>query len=124
MRLGISTYTYTWSCGVPGFLPQSPMTPEDLIKKAFDHGMQRVQIADNYPLEKLNAEELKELAEFARRHEIIIEVGARGLKPERLDIYLAITRVLGAPFLRFVIDEKGYEPDIQEIIQIIKMKIN
>lgn len=124
MELGVSTYTYTWAFGVSGFLPQNPMTPGELIKKAFDHGLQRVQIADNFPLEKLNAEELQELAEFARSHKIIIEVGARGLKPERLDIYLAITRLLGAPFLRFVIDDKGYEPEIQEIIHIIKMKIN
>jgi sugar phosphate isomerase/epimerase len=124
MKLGVSTYTYTWAFGVSGFPPPRPMTPVELIKKAIDHGLQRVQIADNYPLEKLNAEELKELAEFALKHNIIIEVGARGLKPERLDIYLAITRLLGAPFLRFVIDDKGYEPEIQEIIDVVKKKIN
>jgi sugar phosphate isomerase/epimerase len=123
MKLGISTYTYTWSFGVSGFLPPDPMTPGDLIKKALGYGLKRVQIADNYPLDMMNREDLKELAEFARSHKITVEVGARGLKPERLDIYLAITRVLGAPFLRFVIDEKGYEPEIREIIQVIKMKI-
>lgn len=123
MDLGISTYTYTWAFGVPGHAPQNPMGPEDLIKKAFDHGLGRVQLADNYALEKLSKAELEDLAGFASSHNVIIEVGARGLKPDRLDTYLEIARIVGSPFLRFVIDEKGYEPDIPEITQVIHTKL-
>ncbi len=123
MKLGISTYTYTWAFGVPRYVPSSPMSPKELIKKASSHGLSRVQVADNFPLENVNFGELQELAAFAKDYGVIIEVGARGLKSERLDTYLEIARIFGAPFLRFVIDEKGYEPEIPEIIKMIHEKI-
>ena len=33
MRLGIGSYTYTWALGVPGHLPENPMTAADLAAK-------------------------------------------------------------------------------------------
>jgi sugar phosphate isomerase/epimerase len=99
------------------------MSLKELIKKASDHGLTRVQVADNFPLENLKFRELQELAAFAKDYQVKIEVGARGLKPERLDTYLEIARLFGSPFLRFVIDEKGYEPEIPAIIKLINEKI-
>ena len=53
MRLGITSYTYTWAIGVPGSMPEKPMQVYGLIDKAFAWDISLVQIADNLPLEKL-----------------------------------------------------------------------
>ena len=34
MRLGIGTYTYTWSVGFPGATPEHPLTVLDLLERA------------------------------------------------------------------------------------------
>ena len=53
MRLGLSTYTYTWAVGVSGSMPDIPLTAEGLIDKAAEQGIGLVQFADNLPLEKM-----------------------------------------------------------------------
>ena len=54
MRLGISSFTYVWSVGVPGFFaPSQPLAPGGLLEKAVQLGVRVVQIADNLPLDRL-----------------------------------------------------------------------
>jgi len=43
-----------------------------------------VQIADNLPLEKFSTGELEDLYQYARRKNISIEIGGRGLDPDIL----------------------------------------
>lgn len=51
MNIGISSYTYTWGVGVPGYSSiENPLTPIDLIRRAFELGVQVVQLCDNTPL--------------------------------------------------------------------------
>ena len=50
MRLGISSFTYGWSVGVPGSVPARPMTWEDLLLKAVAFDIDVLQIGDNLPL--------------------------------------------------------------------------
>jgi hypothetical protein len=69
MRLGISSYTYVWSVGVPGFpAPSQPLTPMGLLEKAVQLGVRVVQIADNLPLHRLTTTELDTLAGAAQSH--------------------------------------------------------
>ncbi|MEE8217939.1 MAG: sugar phosphate isomerase/epimerase, partial [Vicinamibacteria bacterium] len=75
MRLGIGTYTYTWAVGVPGYLPETPVTAADLVKAANAAGLRCVQIADNLPLEQLTTEERHTLLELAESRRVAIEVG-------------------------------------------------
>ncbi len=50
MKLGISSYTYTWGVGFPGFEPADPIRPIDVIQKAQELGVKVIQFADNMPL--------------------------------------------------------------------------
>jgi sugar phosphate isomerase/epimerase len=120
MNLGISSYTYTWSVGVPGFPPDEPLTPFTLIDKAVETEVSLVQIADNMPLEKLPAEDILKIREYAARRSVSIEMGGRGLTPEHTLSCLETARLIGSPILRMVIDGAGFEPDIHEISSIIK----
>lgn len=120
MQLGISSYTYTWSIGVPGSLPAKQMSASDLVDSAAAFGLKLVQIADNLPLENFTEDELEKLRQYAFKKGVSIEMGARGLTPEHTLQCLNVAYKLKSPILRMVIDGIGFEPDIQSIIQIVR----
>ncbi len=120
MKLGISSYTYTWAVGVPGYPPQCALDAPGLLEKAAALGIKCVQIADNLPLHAISPEELRVLRRDADEQGIMIEVGMRGLNCENLLTYLKIAAELRSPILRVVVDAQGYQPDPDECVQIIK----
>jgi sugar phosphate isomerase/epimerase len=119
MRLGISSYTYTWAVGVSGHAPARPMTAADLVRHAGETGVPCVQVADNCPLEALSDAGRRDLRTLALELAVAIEVGARGLTPQRLGAYLDLAVFFHSPVLRFVIDGPGYEPSIDEVVAVV-----
>jgi sugar phosphate isomerase/epimerase len=119
MKLGISSYTYTWAIGVPGSMPEKPLSAFELIDKAFGAGLKLVQIADNMPLENMSEEELAKLLDYSTKKDVAIETGSRGLTTEHTMQCLLIAEYLKSPILRMVIDKPGYEPDLSSVIDII-----
>jgi sugar phosphate isomerase/epimerase len=124
MQLGISSYTYTWSIGVGDQKPSSPLDAHALLDKAKELNVKLVQLADNIPLERWTDEALREFGHNANDMGIGLEVGGRGLTPERLGQYIHIAKILECPILRFVIDGVDYEPDHETIQNIIKKELN
>ena len=120
MKAGISSYTFTWAIGVPGKEPEKPMTVYQLIEKASEFGMEVVQIADNLPLDSFDDIELLKIRNYAEDLKVQIEVGARKMTPENLEKYLELAVFFRSPILRFVIDGKGFEPNLKEIHSILK----
>jgi len=123
MQPGISSYTYTWAIGVPGKVPQNPMTIFQLVEKAAELGVPVVQVADNLPLDRFSETELIRIKKYAEDLNVGIEVGARGMTPGNLKKYLELALFFESPILRFVIDCPGFEPDLEEIHQIIKKAV-
>ncbi len=121
MDIGISSYTYTWAVGIPGYPVKQPLTPVDLIDKAAEFEIDRLQIADNLPLEVYSDRELDELLGYARSKNIRLEVATKKLTLERLASFIDIAKRLDSDIIRFIIDDRNYEPDLEEIIQIIKV---
>ncbi len=119
MKLGISSYSYTWAIGVPGKMPRNPMDFTDLLAKADELGVDLIQVADNLPFDRLNSEELAEYARLAQASGIALEVGARGMTDSSLEEYIGIAERAGSSLLRFVIDGPGYRPDLDTIHGVI-----
>lgn len=119
MEIGISSYAFTWAIGVTGKEPKKRMTIFELIEMAVELDVKVVQVADNLPLEKFSIQELTEIKKFADLRQIRIEVGARGMTTERLKQYIDIAGLMGSPILRFVIDQVGFIPSMNEIHSII-----
>ncbi len=121
MKFGLSSYTYGWAVGVPGHDPAKPMDEHALLKEVCAHGFRLLQIGDNLPLENFDDSRLLALKEAADRNHIELEIGARGLTADRIQLYAGIARKLGAEFIRFVIDDptSGYRPDIERIIEVL-----
>jgi sugar phosphate isomerase/epimerase len=120
MKLGLSTYTYTWAIGVPGSFPPEPMSAFDLIDKAFSAGLNLVQIADNLPLENWQDVQLNELYNYACKKNVSIEMGSRGLTTEHTIKCLETAKILHSPILRMVIDKTGFEPNLKSVISIVR----
>jgi sugar phosphate isomerase/epimerase len=120
MKLGISSYTYTWSVGVPGSEPPRTWDEKRLILQAAELEVDCLQIADNLPLHSLEDKQLRDLKKMAAKAGIGLEVGARGMTPDHLDRYIQIAHMLDASLLRFVIDGQGFTPRPQEVIWNIK----
>ena len=120
MRIGLSSYTYTWAVGVPGFMPENPMLVCGLLEKAETNGVNLVQIADNLPVERLTDEELELLRDYLEERGISAEMGGRGLTPEHTIKCLKTAEIINSPILRMVIDTKDFEPSVPEVIAIIK----
>ena len=119
MKLGLSTYTYTWSIGVPGCLPEQPMTAIDLLDQARRLGVHVVQMADNLPLDRLSPQDLDEFQARANSYDIQVEVGTRGIDPENLRAYLSLARRFHSPILRTVLDTPRHHPSPGEVIEIL-----
>lgn len=120
MLLGLSSYTYTWSIGVPGSLPENPMSVYGLLERAEAKGIDLVQIADNLPLENLSEDELDLIHDYSEAKNISLEIGGKGLTPEHTMKCLDIAERINSPLLRMVIDNQDFEPSIPEIKIIIR----
>ena len=115
MRLGLSSWTYSWNIGVPGYpAPQNPMTAMDLLCKAHELGVQVLQIADNLPLEALSTEELDALAAQAKAWNIEIEAGTRGVQPHKLIPSLDIAVRLNAKLVRTLLHDADGCPTVEK----------
>ncbi|HEY1379908.1 MAG TPA: sugar phosphate isomerase/epimerase family protein [Gemmataceae bacterium] len=120
MRLGVGSYTYVWSVGVPGYPPPRPLTAPQLLAKAAELGVRVVQIADNLPLDRLTDAERDDLIAAARRLGIELEVGTRGCRPDHLRQHLRIAERLASPILRTVLDADGHEPTPDEAVALLR----
>ena len=120
MKAGLSSYTYTWSVGVPGNMPENPLSAFDLVSLTADLGLSVLQMADNMPLHLFSAEERQKLKEWALQKGVAIETGIKRLDNKTLETYLPLASFFDSPFLRIVIDDADYKPGIPEIKSIIR----
>jgi sugar phosphate isomerase/epimerase len=120
MILGISSYTLTWSIGVPGYdRPAQPLTAVGLIHKAVDQGLRLVQIADNIPLHQLSLEELEHIRQTADDAGISIEIGTRGTDPQHLLKYLELAELFNAKLFRTLITTAEIAQAEQDLMKVL-----
>src|SRR4051812_31754005 len=117
MRLGIGSYTYGWAVGMEGDRPPAPLSAPGLIDRAVSLGVGIVQLCDNLPGSTFDADSVAGIREYARRHDVQIQVGTRGCRPEHLRAFARIAAELGSPVLRVVLDAPGDQPDSAEILR-------
>ena len=115
MLVGLSSYTFPWAVGVPGWPPATPLRPVELLRTAADLGVGVVQFADNLPLDELDEQQLAAVEAVAGEHGLQLEVGTRGIG-EHLVRYADLAVRLGSPFVRVVLDRGADEPSVAEAV--------
>lgn len=116
MRLGISSWTYSWAVGAP----ERPLDLMGLLDKASALDVRVLQIADNLPLDRLPESDLAAFREGSTKTGISIEVGTRGISHGNLCTYLRLAECLGSPILRVVIDTTDQKPTEMEVVETLK----
>jgi 3-oxoisoapionate decarboxylase len=111
MKLGLSTWAYTWSIGWAGKTPARPLDGMSFLETAAGLGARVVQFADNLPLHAMTPAARASLKSRADALGISVEVGTYGIDDETIDTYLAIARDFGSPFLRTVTGIDKERPD-------------
>ncbi len=119
MRLGLGTYACAWAIGVPGYPPRRPMSASEFLARAAELGLSLVQIADNLPLDRLQAGDLRSLLERAGGLGIGVEVGTRGIRHDHLMRYLDLAVMFGSPILRVVVDTADHRPAPDEVVEML-----
>lgn len=117
MRLGISSFTYSWAVAQPAGLADA-LTPAELLAKAAEFGVGVVQFGDNMPLDRLPPGALAPLAE-AQKRGVEVEVGMRGLDRQAIGRYIEIAAEYGSPILRLVTDTDEIQPSRDEIVRML-----
>jgi sugar phosphate isomerase/epimerase len=116
VKLGISSWSYPWAIGVPGYdRPEAPLDAFGLLDRAVALGVEVVQVADNLPVDALSTDDLARLAEGASRSGIAIELGTRGVEPAHLARYLELALATGARLVRTLTHRKDSTPDLPQI---------
>jgi 3-oxoisoapionate decarboxylase len=119
MQLGLSSYTYPWSVGLPGFNSATKWGLGDLIKRVQQHQMALLQVGDNLPFEQTPENERRALKELVQAGDLRFELGTRGIKPDHLQNYIRLAAEYGAKILRVIIDSADHAPSVQETIDTI-----
>jgi len=105
MQLGIGSWAFPWSIGIPGYpQPSNPLDAVGLLHRANKLGLSLVQICDNLPYYDLTPQQLAEIRQTADDLGIALGLGTRGVQPEHLLHILDYARHLRAETLRTVID--------------------
>lgn len=124
MKLGIGTYCYMWAIGFrfgdKEVVPDHPMTAVGLLQRAVELGVHLVQYGPNLSLSALSRPELEELIADARRSNVELEVGTRGLEPEHLQQQVEIARLTGSKLIRTVPEIGGRPLAAKEVPQYLK----
>src|SRR5437773_7052759 len=111
MRLGISSWTFPWSIGLPGFPPPSrPIRLTDLFTRASQLKVGVVQVADNLPLHTLDSGELRDACDQAADLHLTIEIGTKGVDPAQLLQYLNLALSFDAVLVRTLIHSVNAKP--------------
>ena len=119
--IGLSSFTYPFSCGIhPSQKPEALMTPIQLMDKALELSVTCVHFSHNMPLERCSDEDLQHIRKYAMTHGIRLENGMKHMTLERLRRCVVVSEQIGAKLLRIITDGPGYEPTVDEIVQILK----
>ncbi len=120
MRLGLSSWTYTWAVGVPGHAPEHPLQAGDLLDRAARQGVRLVQFADNLPLGQLTPGQLIALERQVASQRLAVEVGTQGIRLDNLRTYLRLAQRFSSPILRVVVDTANAHPSENQVVGALR----
>ncbi len=120
MRLGISSFAYSWAVGISGHPPPQPLKAIGLIERAVGLGLDLVQFGDNLPLHLLPARELDALEARASELGVDVEVGMRGMDRDILLTYLELAKRFRSPFLRVMVGAADRNPTAEQVVESMR----
>ncbi|MFJ6564216.1 sugar phosphate isomerase/epimerase family protein [Streptomyces sp. NPDC091412] len=120
MAYGISTYAYFWR--VSARAPR-PLSLTDMLRDTAELGGEVFQICDYAPIESYDAAGLADVRATARDLGLCLELGTRGILPERLDTYLELARELDVTLVRSMLNTADHRPGTAEATALLRQAV-
>lgn len=117
MAHGISTYAYFWR--ISERAPE-PLSLTDMLRDTAELGGRVFQICDYPPIESYDTARLADVRATARDLGLRLELGTRGIRPERLDTYLRLARELDVTLVRSMLNSAGHRPGTAEAVALLE----
>ncbi|MET0673912.1 MAG: TIM barrel protein, partial [Microbacterium pygmaeum] len=109
--IGLGTYAFFWQ---HSDLVDEPLTLRGAFEATRELDVELFQICDYAPLESMTDAELREAAAAARDLGITIELGTKGIEPERLTRFLDLAAVFDAALVRSMLFGPDSRPTLPE----------
>ncbi len=116
-RIGLSSYAFFWQLSDR---VTSPLSIHDALMRTAELGVDLFQICDYAPLETMSDDDLAAIRATADRLGITLELGTKGIRPDHLERFLHIGKILGTGLLRTMFNMPGHTPDADEAYAILK----
>ena len=113
--LGLGSYTFRWSIGHRGLVPDVPMTHAGILDVAAHEGLGLVQFADNLPMELLSHIQMQDLRAKSQDLGIAIELGTQAFNATEMVRYIGFAEFLDAKILRVALDGPDAEIQVSEL---------
>lgn len=115
--IGLGTYAFFWQHS--DRVPQ-PLSLVDAFRATRDLGVDLFQICDFEPLERMTDAELAEAAAAARDLGLTIELGTKGIEPERLARFLELARTFDATLVRSMLYGPDSRPTLDQAVEWLR----
>ncbi|WP_105566585.1 sugar phosphate isomerase/epimerase family protein [Microbacterium halophytorum] len=109
--IGLGSYAYFWRHSAR---VDAPLTLAEEFEDARRLGVGLFQICDDARLERMGDAELRDAATAARENAMTIELGTKGVAPERLDRFLRLADAFDARLVRSMVYGPGSRPSLGE----------
>lgn len=109
--IGLGTYAFFWQ---HSDRVAQPLSLVGAFEATRELGVDLFQICDFAPLEHMGERELADAAAAARDLGLTIELGTKGIEPERLDRFLRLAELFGAGLVRSMLYSPDTRPGLPE----------
>lgn len=118
--IGLGTYSFFWQ---HSDRVEQPLTLIGAFEATRELGVDLFQICDFTPLETMSDRDLRDAAAAARELGITVQLGTKGIEPERLDRFLRLADRFDAALVRSMLHGPGSRPTVAEAERLIAMAL-
>ncbi|WP_110590050.1 sugar phosphate isomerase/epimerase family protein [Microbacterium suaedae] len=114
--IGLGTYAYFWQHA-------EGLSLAGAFEDTRAQGVELFQICDYAPLEEMTAPQLRDAARAARDNGLSIELGTKGIAPDRLARFLDLAEIFDARLVRSMLYTPGSRPTLEEATALLRAAI-
>lgn len=109
--IGLGSYTFFWQ---HSDRVDDTLSLRDAFIATREWDVELFQICDHAPLDAMSEREVRDEARAARDLGLTIELGTKGVSPDRLERYLRLAEVFDARLVRSMLSAPDSQPDLDE----------
>ncbi|GAA4433600.1 TIM barrel protein [Georgenia halophila] len=114
--IGLGSYAFFWQQSEQA---EAPLALIGALERTAELGVGLFQICDYAPLLAMSPAEIREVALAARRLDIRVELGTKGVAPDHLRTFLRLAEEFDAELVRSMVYAPGFRPSLDEAAELL-----